>query len=100
MGIVGWIFRIILLLIVVRLVLRFVKGLMLGLAGQDGRRPMSGGSPAARSSGVPLVQDPVCGTYVVPKSSLQLRSGGTTYSFCSDACRRRFEENRATSRSA
>lgn len=101
MGVIGWAVRIILLLIVLRLVLRFAKGLLQGLTGDEGRRrPVSGGSPAKGTSGVALVQDPVCGTYVVPKTSLQGRSGGTTYYFCSDACRARFEQQRSTPRSA
>ena len=42
------------------------------------------------SPAVKLVRDPVCGTHVQPRSELSVASGGTTYYFCSDECRRKF----------
>jgi YHS domain-containing protein len=37
-------------------------------------------------SGVRLVRDPVCGTYVAPKSALSVTAGGGTHYFCSEKC--------------
>ena len=44
-----------------------------------------GGRPAVK-----LVRDPVCGTFVPPRTALSATSGGTTHYFCSDACRAKF----------
>jgi YHS domain-containing protein len=34
-----------------------------------------------------LHKDPVCGTYVAESTAFQRRGAGTTYYYCSDACR-------------
>jgi len=34
-----------------------------------------------------LHKDPVCGTYVAESTAFQRRATGTTYYYCSDACR-------------
>jgi YHS domain-containing protein len=73
----GWILRIILILIVIRLVWRFVRGVLEG-AGMAG-------TPREKSVG--LVRDPVCGVFVVPSQALTAGSGSETRYFCSDRCR-------------
>jgi YHS domain-containing protein len=70
----SWLLRLILLLVVVRLVWRFVAGLLEGITG-PGREAVA------------LVKDPVCGTYVVRDKALVARSGGDTAWFCSERCR-------------
>ncbi len=51
-----------------------------------------GEKKAARTpSGGQLVQDPVCGIYVSTESKLRREKGGTTYYFCSEACRDKFD---------
>jgi YHS domain-containing protein len=51
---------------------------------------------AARTPGrdshpaVKLVRDPVCGTFVKPRATLSLTSGGSTHYFCSEQCRNAF----------
>jgi YHS domain-containing protein len=76
----GWAIRIILFLIVLRLVLRFVRGLLQGL------RPEGHGRAAARSS-EHLVRDPVCGTYLPAARAFTLGAGAGTRYFCSERCR-------------
>jgi YHS domain-containing protein len=74
----GVILKIILFLIVLRIIWRFVRGVMEGagmLAGPD--------KPSVR-----LVRDPVCGVFVVPSQALTARSGSSTAYFCSEKCRR------------
>jgi YHS domain-containing protein len=93
-----WGLRLLLLLIVLRLVLRFVAGLLQGLSGE----PVSAGTKGKRAarSAVPLMKDPVCGTYVVAGKALTSVAGGQTHYFCSDTCRRTFDRDQAGSRSA
>jgi YHS domain-containing protein len=73
----GWILRIILLLIVVRLMWKFVRGVLEG-AGvfQQPHHPSVG-----------LVRDPVCGVFVVPSKALTAGNGAQTRYFCSEKCR-------------
>ena len=46
--------------------------------------------PSAPSSGGELKKDPVCGTFISPKTAFQKAAGGQTYYFCSTACRDKF----------
>ena len=73
----GIVLRIILVLVVVRLIWKFVRGVLEG-AGyfQNPKHPSVG-----------LVRDPVCGVFVVPAKSLTLGSGLETRYFCSEKCR-------------
>jgi len=57
--------------------------------GASGRPPERRGPPA---KGVPMVRDPVCGTFVVPSRALTLTDGGQIHHFCSEECRRAFQE--------
>jgi len=51
-------------------------------AGKDG--------PGAK---VPLVQDPVCHTYIPKDTAVVLRHGGTEHYFCSDRCAEAFRDS-------
>ena len=74
--------RLIVWLILASLVLRSLLRLFRGIAeGLQGPRP-----PKA----VPLVRDPVCGTYVVPSSALSSGAGAQMKFFCSENCRRAY----------
>ena len=39
---------------------------------------------------VKLVKDPVCGTFVSPRSALSVTTSGSTHYFCSEDCRTKF----------
>jgi uncharacterized protein len=80
----GWILRILLLLLVLRLLFRFIMGLVEGLAPE--------GSRTGGRSAVPLVRDPVCGTYVPRTRALTLAASGRTEFFCSEECRRAYAQ--------
>ena len=67
----------IVLLLVVRAAWRILGNMVTISAG--GRRSTAAGEPRA----VKLIRDPVCGTYVSPRSAL---SDGGKY-FCSESCR-------------
>lgn len=72
------ILKILLLLIVLRLLWRFARGIMEGYA------------PQARAKQVGLVRDPVCGIFVVPSQALTAVAEGETKYFCSEKCRAEF----------
>ncbi len=80
----GWILRLILLLIVIRLLWRFIAGIIQGMSGTPARAP---GATRGGDRAVPLVRDPVCGTYVVKAKALTSHAGGETHYFCSEDCR-------------
>ncbi len=81
----GWLLRLLLLVLVLRLAWRLLRMVLL-VEGGDGRRVHRGGT---------LVRDPVCGTFVVPSRALTARRGGVVHYFCSEACRRAFAESAA-----
>ena len=66
---------------VVRSVLRLARGIAEGMRGPAQPQP-----PRA----VPLVRDPVCGTYVVPSGALSAGAGARMKFFCSENCRRTY----------
>lgn len=76
----GWILKLILIWLVVRALLRLFRGIAEGLRG----------TPAGPDA-VPLVRDPVCGTFVVPSTSLSTGAGSQTRYFCSENCRRIYQ---------
>jgi len=65
--------------LVLRGVVRLLRGLAEGLQGPPAPKP-----PTA----VPLARDPVCGTYVVPSRALSAGAGTQMKFFCSENCRR------------
>lgn len=81
----GWLVRLLLFVIVVgslvRAVWRLLVGVVDGAAGQTRRRPRR------EVESVPLVKDPVCGTYVPKSGGLTARRGERTEYFCSERCR-------------
>ena len=84
----AWLIRFLIVMLLVRLVWKFLGGVVAA------RRPQM---PLAK--GVPLVQDPVCGTYVDQARALTLRRKGEMHYFCSENCRTAFQqESRARAR--
>ena len=75
----GWILRIILILIVLRILWRFVRAIL------EGAGMLSTGQ---QQPSVQLVRDPVCGVFVVPSKALTAGSGSSVKYFCSEKCRR------------
>ena len=99
----GWLLRALLLFLVVRAVMLLVGGLLRGLI-QAAQVPADdrevGGGPrgqVARSNGT-LVQDPVCGTYVLQQRALPLRTSSGTAFFCSERCRSAYDAQAARAR--
>jgi hypothetical protein len=80
MRILPWIFRILLILMLLRLVLRWLF---------PPRRPLQDGAKARRPErlGGELVRDPNCGTYIPREKALAAGSGASATYFCSAACR-------------
>ena len=77
--------RLIVSFVLISLILRSVVRLMRGVA-----EGLSGPKPPRSPKAVPLVRDPVCGTYVVPASALTSGAGGQLKYFCSENCRRAY----------
>jgi len=84
----GWVIRVLLMVLILRAVVGFVRGLTSGVRGS--RPAATGGAGPSRS--VPLVKDPVCGTYVEPSHAVSTRTGSTVHYFCSETCRRTFRQ--------
>jgi YHS domain-containing protein len=76
----------ILLILVARAFWRVVDGILEAARGGGGAAGQARGSTAVK-----LVRDPVCGTYVPPRSALSITSSGTTHYFCSEACRAAYQ---------
>jgi hypothetical protein len=77
-GVLLWILRVLVILMVLRLVLRlFARGR--AVAPRQTRTPQ-------RVGGI-LVRDPQCGTFVPESTALVVRTGSGTWHFCSAACR-------------
>ena len=77
----GWILKLILLILVLRAVVRLVRGIIEGVAG------------AARiPQAVALVRDPICGTFVVPSEALSAGKGNRVHYFCSKRCLSEFQK--------
>ncbi len=73
----------ILLFFVVRAVSRLLRGVLDG-AGYRRQTPAQ--------QGVGLVRDPVCGVFVVPGQALMLGTGAGAKYFCSEKCRREWQQ--------
>jgi hypothetical protein len=79
-----WIFRILLILIVVRLVLRALYGFV--RASRSGGAPRPPGQMRERVGGE-LVRDPNCGTFIPRSTAIAAGSGAAAQFFCSERCR-------------
>jgi YHS domain-containing protein len=92
--VLGWLLRILLLILVIRALWRLLAGVWQGAAGHPSRTVQGGAEP------VVLIKDPVCGTYVVRAKALSAKAGEDTHYFCSERCRDEFVKMRAGRRTA
>jgi YHS domain-containing protein len=74
-----YVLELVLTLVVARAMWRLIGGLIAGVAGGTPTRPPQ------RS--VPMVRDPVCGTFVLPDRAVTLTDGREQLFFCSTTCR-------------
>ena len=74
----------VMLFLIARAFWQVVDGIIAALSGTDSQQK-------TRKQAVKLVRDPVCGTYVTPRSTLSITRDGATYFFCSEQCRSKFQ---------
>ena len=77
----GWIIRILVVVLLVRAAWNFIAGIFAGVA-----EPPKASPP----KGLQLVRDPVCGTYIDPSRAPSEKSGTAVHYFCSEDCRKAF----------
>ena len=87
-----WAVRIVVLLLLIRLVLRFLSQ----AAGAGRAAGASAPRKKAERIGGALVRDPQCGTYVTRERAVTLGTGDGTQFFCSTACRDAFLQVKAS----
>lgn len=80
----SWFIRFLVIVLLVRLAWKFLGGVVEGATRQ---------SQVSPAKGVPLVRDPVCGTYVDQARALTLRRKGEMHYFCSENCRTAFQRD-------
>ena len=80
-----WILRILVILFLVRMAVRFVAAIMQGASGSA---PTHKSKSPGTIEGGQLVRDPQCGTYVPTGRALREGSGDNAVYFCSEDCRR------------
>ena len=81
MILLSWIFRLLLLMFVIRVILNAIFG---SRPRQPRQAPSAG--PPERAGGT-LVRDPQCGTYLPQTRAIRVGSGSDAQYFCSAACR-------------
>jgi hypothetical protein len=75
-----YLFRVVLILFLLRVAFRFLSGVLLGLAGPAQPR-------VAPPVGVPTVRDLVCNTFLPRDRAIVVTRDGREQYFCSTACR-------------
>ena len=83
--VLGWLIRLFVVMVLVRLAWRFFSG-----AFEARPKQRNASSP----SGVRLVRDPVCGTFVDQSRALSVEGGQGMHYFCSEECRAAFQQER------
>jgi len=76
-------FLFLLLLFLARAIWKLIEGVLRGAIESPAQAPPRNSAAPA----VKMVQDPVCGTFVVPGKAPSLARAGQTLYFCSDTCR-------------
>jgi YHS domain-containing protein len=71
-------------LLIARAFWRIVGGIL------ETARSIEPGRGPRGSAPVKLVRDPVCGTFVSPRTALSATTAGRTHYFCSEECRAKF----------
>jgi hypothetical protein len=88
--VIRWFLSLLVILLLLRLVLRFVFGLLQGLASPSETDGASSKGARTRGRAVgtsTLVRDPVCGTYIPREGAVTAIVRGETRHYCSDTCR-------------
>lgn len=85
MSLISWIVRILVILFLIRLLVRFLSGVARGYAAPGPAQKPN--QPATREGGQ-LMRDPNCGTYVAVGRALREGSGDDAVYFCSENCRK------------
>jgi hypothetical protein len=88
---VRFILLFILLTILARMFWRVVDGVIEGISGRPPRSP----STRTPSTGVPMVRDPICGTFILPDRAVTLVDGRQQIYFCSESCRDKYRARTA-----
>jgi YHS domain-containing protein len=73
----------ILLTLAARMLWQMIDGAIEGYTGQ----PRGRGSSGVPATGVQMVRDPVCGTFVVPADAMSIAEPSGPVYFCSARCR-------------
>ena len=81
----------ILITIVARMFWRVVDGIIEGATGQS----RASRSARTQAPSVPMVRDPICGTFVLPDRAVTLVDGRHLVYFCSDSCRDKYRARTA-----
>lgn len=76
----GWILKLVFIWLVLRAVIRLLRGVAEGMRGAPAKPPA-----------VALVRDPVCGTFVAPATAPSFGTGTQMRFFCSENCRRIYQ---------
>lgn len=102
---IGWLLKLLLLFVLIRALMLVVGGLLRGMFGVEraaapGASGAGRGAPSSGASmtGGTLVQDPVCGTYVVKERAIVGRSPDGPVYFCSERCRSAYDPQVARAR--
>lgn len=82
MGVIVWIARALILLLVLRFVLRLLFG-----ASRTKPGPRAAPDAAPERIGGELVRDPQCGTYIPKTRAIAVGTGADVKYFCSTTCR-------------
>ncbi len=78
------------IILVVHAIGRILRGIAEGAGWARPPRRASGRPPSPAKS-EPMVQDPVCGTYVVQGRALSARGRDGVHYFCSEKCRQAYQ---------
>jgi len=84
----SWFIRFLVVMVLVRLGWKFLTGLVEGATQNPKVTP---------KRGVPLVRDPICGTYVDRARAVNFRLRSEVYYFCSEDCLAAYRQQRRES---
>ena len=80
----------ILLSLLFRAVSRLWSGVIRGIHGDSAPAGLRRDDGQVPQRSVPMVRDPICGTFVVPDHAVSLTSGRQRFYFCSTECREQY----------
>jgi len=83
MSLVAWIFRAVVVLLLVRMI---ASALFSSSRPRQAQQAKPGSRPAERVGGT-LVRDPQCGTYLPQARAIRASAGADVHYFCSETCR-------------